>query len=865
MKGAALIVVALTGAVAHGQTKFPVETEADRKPKLKTTGDVVIRNAKILTVTHGTIPKGDIYIHNGKIAAIGKVNAPAGTPSIDATGKVVMPGIVDAHVHRGLDTTNEGTDAIVAEGRVLDVLNPDAKNVWQAVASGETTALLLHGSANPVGAQSLVVKLKAGHDSRELPIPDAPRMVKFALGENVTRSGSSSSTRFPHTRMGVEAVYRRGFTQAREYLKAWADWNAKKPGAKEPTRDLRLEALGDILQRKIWVQCHSYRADEILMMVRLSKEFGFKIGAMQHALESYKVAPELAAAGVPASVFSDDWASKLEMYNGIPYCAAILTKAGVITSVHTDGTGGTTAFNLDAARTMRYGGLTEEQALKLITINPAKQLGVAHRVGSIEVGKDGDIVIWDGHPLTTYAHVNTTIIEGEVLFQRRDAFGVDKTSTFKTSVTPPVYVANPPVPKLANAYAITNATIHPVSAPVIAKGTLLIVDGKIRAVGTKVAIPKGTVTVDGTGMQVYPGFIDAGSNLGLTEFGQVGQATDASELGSFQPDLVAATAVNVQSAHIAPARAHGVTSVLTMPSGGSISGHASLMTMAGWTNEQMTTVRKAGLMVRWPGGGGGFGGLMDDAKNADYDDGDGHDMLGGAVQGPGGGGDGASSEVKNYFDRAAKYGRSHKDTDLSFEAMQPIFEGKVPVYIRVRTDDQIRDAVKFVKDHKLKAVLFGAADAWRETKLLKESGIPVVIEPAGKTTLTANVTVSDWDPYDTPNALPTLLERAGVKYCFMTGEFTGAKDMSFRVGTHCAFGLKPEQALRAMTLSAAEILGVDKQLGSLTPGKIANVVVTKGDVFEPSASFRYVFINGKPVSLATKQTELRDQYMGRLK
>ena len=868
MKPFSILALGLVFTVAVPQTA-PVETNAMRKPRLKTNGNLVIRNARILTATRGTIERGDILVRNGKIAAIGKVNAPAGITQIDASGKVVAPGIVDAHVHRGADSTNEGTDAIVGESRILDVLNPDAKNVWQAVASGETSALILHGSANPIGAESLVVKLKYGYPADELPIKDAPRMIKFALGENVTRSGSTNSTRFPRTRMGVQAVYRRAFTQAREYQKKWADWEAKKPGAKEPQRDLRLETLSDILKRKIWVQCHSYRADEILMMVRLSQEFGFKIGAMQHALESYKIAPELAQAGVPASIFMDDWAGKLELYDAVPYAASILTKAGALASVNTDGTSGTTAIALDGAKAMRFGGLSEQQALQLVTINPAKQLGIAHRTGSIEVGKDADLVIWDGHPLSVYSRVNTTLIEGEVMFQRRDAFNVDRVSTYKPKITPAKYVAHPPVPAKSRVYAIVGGTVHPVSGPVIPNGTVVLRDGKIQAVGAKVAVPKGAVVVNATGLQVYPGFIDAGSTIGLTEFGQVGQATDERELGSFQPDLIAATAVQAQSEHIPVTRVAGVTTVVTRPSGGVVAGHSSILNLGGPTNERMAIVPKAGMSINWPGGGG-FGGfdahdhdescmVQGDHAEQSYLD----QLLGGAIQRPQGGG-GTPSELTTFFDKAAKYGRGHTEHDLGLEAMQPVFRGQMPVHIRVRDAASIRGAVEFIKARKLKAVLVGAPDAWREAKLLADNNIPVIIAPAGKTTLGANTTVNDWDPYDTPYALPALLKRAGVKFCFQSEGYAESKDLPIRVGQSCAYGLAPADALRALTLSAAEILGVSNKLGSITPGKLGNLVISDGDAMEPSAQIRYVFIEGKPVPLTSKFTRLRDQYMKRL-
>jgi len=852
-------VLAAVVAVPAQRIPIPIETNAQRKPTLVTHGDLFIRDARILTATHGVIEKGSILVKGGKIAAIGNLTPPPGIPVIEAAGKVVSPGIVDAHVHRGIDTTNEGTDAITAEGRVSDVLNPDAKTLWQALASGETSALILHGSANPIGAQSLVIKIKYGHPLDDLAIPDAPRMIKFALGENVTRSGQDNATRFPHTRMGVQAVYRRAFTEAREYIKKWDAYEKKKatdPKATPPQRDLRLETLADILKRKIWVQCHSYRADEILMLVRTSQEFGFKVGAMQHALESYKVAPELAKAGIGVSIFSDEWAGKLEMYDSIPFAASILTKAGVNVSINTDGVSGTTAINLDAAKVMRYGGVTEQQALDMITINPARELGIDHRTGSIDVGKDADIVIWDGHPLSVYSKVDTTIIEGEVMFQRRDAFKVDGGSVAKNKLDPVRYVAHPDVPKPSKVYAIVGGAVYPVDGPVIPNGTVVLVDGKVKAVGRNVAIPKDAVRVDAHGLRVYPGFIDAGTTIGLTEYGQVGQATDASEFGTLQPDLIGLTAVNVQSEHIPTARVDGVTTVVTSPRGGSISGQASVMNMAGWTNELMGLKPMAGLMVNWPGGG--FS-----PEDFEVDD-DGDSARGAGAQGPRGGGSASVGDIRSYFDRALKYGKEHDAVDVQMEAMQPYVTGKLPVFIRIRSREGIRSAVEFVKKYKLKTVFLGAPECWKETALLVQNKIPVIIAPAGNSTLSANVTSTDWDPYDTPYATPALLKRAGVKFCFQTDDYAESHQLRSRVGESCAYGLPVDTALRAITLTAAEILGVSDQIGSITPGKLGNLVICDGDPFEMTSCIRYVFIKGQPVPLTSKWTRLRDQYLQRV-
>jgi len=896
------VFVAAQAALAQ---KFPYETNAMRKPKLVTHGELFIKDARILTGTHGTIEKGCILIHQGKIVNIGpNLKAPSGVPVIDATGKVVCPGFVDAHIHRGIDSTNEGSDAITAECRILDVLNPDSKTIWQAVASGETSGLVLHGSANPVGAESLVVKLKYGRSANELPIKTAPRMIKFALGENVTRSGQQNSNRFPHTRMGVEAVYRRAFTQAQDYIKKWKEYDAKRladPKAVPPQKDLRLDTLADILKRKVWVQCHSYRADEILMLVRLSQEFGFKIGAMQHALESYKIAPELAKAGVGVSVFADEWAGKLELYDCIPYAPTILHKAGVNVSVNTDGVSGTTAINIDAAKSMRYGGLSEQEALDLITINPARELGIASRTGSIEVGKDADIVVWDGHPLSVYSHVNTTIIDGEVFFQRRDAFGVDAKSTFKTKLDPYKYVADQPVPKASKIYAIVGATVHPVSGPVIKNGTVIVADGLIKAVGTSVKIPANAVKVDVHGMGVYPGFIDAGTTLGLIEFGQVGQASDERELGTNQPDLVAVTAVQAQSEHLPTTRNQGILTALTEPRGGSISGQASVIDTFGWTSELMGIKRKAGLSINWPGGGG-FS--FDGDQVEDDDDGDGagtaterweranradtNDMGGDPQRARGGGGggqrnrtpaapgapatggqtsstfDGGATDINLVFDKAIKYAKQHDAPDLQMEAMQPYLSGQLPVFIHATSASSIRGIVAFSKKYKLKVVIEGANDAWREAKLLADNKIPVVITAAGKSTLSANTTSNDWDPYDTPYANAALLKRAGVKFCFQSDGYSDAMNLPQRAAESCAYGLSPDDALKALTLSAAEILGVSDKVGSIAPGKLGNLVICDGDPLELTSNIRYIFVNGQPVETKSKFTRLRDQYMKRI-
>jgi imidazolonepropionase-like amidohydrolase len=345
---------------------------------------------------------------------------------IDASGKYVMPGIIDCHSHSMLDAINEGTLSVSSMVRTRDVLNPTDVDLYRGLAGGVTTLNLLHGSANAIGGLNTVVKIKYGRPVEEFPFPGAMPGIKFALGENPKRSNSlgaaGSQRRYPNTRMGVAEVIRDAFTRARDYKKAWDEYRAAERSDKNlipPRRDLQLEPLVEVLEGKRYVHAHCYRADEIVMLINLADEFGFKVRTFQHVLEGYKVAKEIAQHGAGGSLFSDFWGYKIEAYDAIPYAAAIMTRAGVVVSVNSDSDERARRLNIEAAKAVRYGDLTDEEALKLITLNPAIQLGIQNRVGSIEVGKDADLAIWNGHPLSVYARVETTFVDGEIFFDRQ--------------------------------------------------------------------------------------------------------------------------------------------------------------------------------------------------------------------------------------------------------------------------------------------------------------------------------------------------------------------------------------------------------------------------------------------------------------
>lgn len=393
----------------------------------------VIQNGIIHTVTKGTFT-GSILIRDGKIAEVGeKVMTPPGARVVDAGGKHVMPGIIDCHTHIALDSINEGSISVSSMVDVGEMLNPENKSIYLALAGGVTTANALHGSANSVGGQNVLFKTRWGQNADGLLFKQAKPSLKIALGENVKRSGNAQgfqmpgaqqNLRYPGTRMGVEDVIRDAFTRAREYQKELKEYEAKKArgeAALPVRRNLELEPLVEVLEGRRLVHAHCYRSDEILMLMRIFDDFGIKGVTYQHVLEGYKVAKEIARRGDGASTFSDWWNYKVEAADAIPYNAAIMQKKGVLVSLNSDDAGGAELMrrlNTEAAKVMKYGGLTEDEALAMITINPARQMQIDQWVGSIEAGKDADIVIYDKHPLSMYSKVEKVFIEGKPYFDR---------------------------------------------------------------------------------------------------------------------------------------------------------------------------------------------------------------------------------------------------------------------------------------------------------------------------------------------------------------------------------------------------------------------------------------------------------------
>ena len=409
-------------------------------------GSVLIKNATVLTVTKGNLESSDVLVQNGIITQLGKnLTAPAGVNTIDASGKYLMPGIIDAHSHVGLDVVNEGSAPITSEIRMKDVVNPTEIGIYRALAGGVTVSHAMHGSANVVGGQNATLKHRWGSmDPADVIMQDAPRTIKFALGENPTRVHGRGNGIQPRSRMGVEAVIRNGFNEAIQYKKGWEAYqlakNQKGNTTPPPAYSERLQTLADILDGKIIIHCHSYRADEIYMLINVIKDFNIKKVVFQHTNEGFKVAPEIAEYTMGASVFADWWAYKMEVYYSTAFNAAILQKNGALTSINSDSAELIRHLYHEAAKTQRYGGLTDEEALAMITINPAKQLGIEDKVGSIEVGKQADLVIFEGHPLSSYAVPQMTFVDGVKYFDIKKDNNDQRQWVTATEMVEPIFL-----------------------------------------------------------------------------------------------------------------------------------------------------------------------------------------------------------------------------------------------------------------------------------------------------------------------------------------------------------------------------------------------------------------------------------------
>jgi imidazolonepropionase-like amidohydrolase len=623
------------------------------------------------------------------------------------------------------------------------------------------------------------------------------------------------------------------------------------PTLAEPRRDLRLEALADVLKGDLKVHCHCYRADEILMLLRVADRFGFKIKSLQHVLEGYKIAPEIADHGASCSSFADWWAYKIEAYDAIPFNAALLHEAGAQVCLKSDSNELMRHLYQEAAKCIKYGGMSETDALKAITLNGAKQLGLENRIGSIEIGKDADLAIFDGHPLNSYARPEMTLVEGEVYFQKSERLKPTLAATAPTAV--PKKGVKPITRNAKSDYAILNVTIHPASGPIVEKGMVRIESGTITKIApmTEGIDPTGQIEiVDGAQLHLYPGMIDAATVIGLTELGSARETHDYSEGGDFQPDLRAGIAVNPDSELIPVTRANGVLTVLTRPTGSIIAGQSALINLAGWVPKEMTLVDPVALHVDFPTVTPLFTG--DPTMPAVGR------IIAKKLR------EEKLRRLRELFQQAlahdeARKGASNHAANPRLEALIPYARGQKPVVIQANRRDDILEALKLVDELKLKMILSGGIEAWKVADELKKRDVPVILGP------TMVLPQETYDPYDAPFACAAKLREAGVQFCIRSGGSMNTRNLPYEAAMAVSYGLPPDEGLKAVTLYPAQILGVADQLGSIEPGKRANLVLTNGDILQASTRVLALFIDGKPLEPTSKHTRLYERYRERLK
>ena len=854
---------------------------------------VLVAHATVLTATGQRLENASVLLRDGKIAAVGAdaaVAAAAGDAQvIDATGKWVTPGLIDPHSHLGV----YASPAVAANSDGNEATNPNTADVWAehsvwpqdpqfplALAGGVTTLQILPGSANLFGGRSITVKNVPALGVDAMKFPDAPQGLKMACGENPKRVYGERG-RAPSTRMGNVAGYREAWIRAARYREKWRDYEDKKAHGKDadpPERDLGLETLAGVLDGKILVQNHCYRADEMLEMIDVAHEFGYRIAAFHHAVEAYKIAGVLASNGICADMWADWWGFKMEALDGIRENIAMVAHAGGCAVVHSDSATGIQRLNQEAAKAMAAGNragivTTPEEAIRWLTLNPARSIGIDRQTGSLETGKMADVVVWSGNPFDVYSRAEQVYIDGALMYDRHDPrhqpltdfeLGLRDsreeqpggapataaipaaapkpavtTGTAATAATAAMAGAGGPSPAAATEIvAITGATVHTMGpARTLQGATVLIAGGRIQAVGAGIAVPAGARRIDAAGKVVTPGLLDSLTQLGLVEVNAVEDTEDATNADlQVSAAFDVADGINSRSMLLPVNRVEGITRAVSAPVTGKslFLGQAAVIHLGG--GPQTVVRRSVAQFVALGEGGARLAGgtrgvavlrLREALRDAlDYD------------------------ANRAAYDRAER--RPYSLPRLDLEALLPVARGEQPLVVLVNRASDIEQVLELARRMKLRLILAGAAEGWEVAGEIAAARVPVLLDPL------ANLPES-FEEMGATLENAARLARAGVTLAFLTGDSHNSRNLRQAAGNAVAYGLPWDTALAAMTVNPARIWGLG-DYGTLEPGKDADVVIWDGDPLEVTAAAERVFIRGREMPRDSRQIRLRDRY-----
>jgi imidazolonepropionase-like amidohydrolase len=852
----------LACCIASISALVPGRVPADERPD----PIAVYRGARIYPVAGPSIERGVLLVQKGKIIAVGPVDevaVPGGAAIHELAGKIIIPGLVDTHSHIGIyprpsvpanGDGNEMTGPVQPGLRALDSIFPDDPGIRMAVAGGITTANIMPGSGNAIGGQTVYVKLR-GRTIEAMRIPDTKVLggLKMANGENPKGYGRRSQPQAPVTRMKVASLQREQFVKGRDYQRQWANYRKAVAAGKEtpqPDMDLSLEPLVEVLERKRTVHFHTHRADDLLTALRIAEEFDFEI-VLHHATEGYRVVQELVRRKVPASLtLIDSPGGKLEAAALLEENAAILDKAGVMIAINTDDFITESRFFLRTGAIAVRGGLSEDAALRALTLNPARMLHLEDRVGSLKEGKDADFVVLSGPPFSIYTQVLETYIDGVRVFDRSGKDWMYQAGGFAladpsrlpkapapvqpsaASKVPAVPMDYPALPSSAKRLAIFAGRLHTVARGSIRDGAILLEDGKIRYVGPRaeLALPAQTPVI--TAAEVTPGLIDAHAVVPMTGALNVPADQEQDERSDpNQADLRVLDGFNPNEPLLQFLREQGVTVVHAVPGRVNvIAGQSGIFRTYGRTAEQMALRFPAGLLVN----------LGEIPKQA----------YAGRLPSTR---MGTASLVRTALTQAQNNARKRataKDEEkrparnLKLEGLELALDRKIPCFLSAHRADDLATGLRLAKEFHLRAVLDLATEGYLIADTIKEANVPVVVHP------TMQRIGSSLETYNTHLCNAALLAQCKIPIAIGTG-FEGyvpkTRVLRHEAAVAMVNGLGFDGALRAVTLDAARLLGIDDRFGSLEVGKAADLVLYDGDPFENTTHVTHTVISGRVV------------------